>query len=109
MDNRLQPASIYLYQCPVQPDGQDPCSKDIQGIPEEAKEVVQVKGQTGFYADGDLCADESTNWKMTWYPNCMVMTRRLYWKEGNTIYLLKLMWGGGIDKEMMIRIAGSLK
>jgi hypothetical protein len=109
MDNRAQPANIYIYQCPVQPDGQDPCNKDIQGIPEEVKEVVQVKGQTGFYADGDLCADESTNWKKVWYPNCMDLTQRLYWKEGNTIYLLKLMWGGGIDKEMMIRIAENLK
>jgi len=109
LDLSAKPPVIYLYQCPAQADGQDPCTQDIQDIPAEVKESLAVHHQSGFYAKGDLGADESTQWKTTWFPNHMFLTQRLFWKEGNTIYLLKLMWGGGIDQGMMIQIAESLK
>jgi hypothetical protein len=109
LDLNAQPPVIYLYQCPAQSDGQDPCAQEILEIPVEAKEPAQVHQQPGFYAKGDMGADESTNWEMTWFANHMFLTQRLSWTEGQTSYLLKLMWGGGIDQTMMIEIAESLQ
>ena len=109
LDLTVKPPVIYLYQCPAKTDGQDPCTEDTQTIPAEVREPVQVNHQPGFYAKGELCADESSNWKMRWVTEFMFMTRRLYWKEGDTVYLMQLMWGGLIDRETMIRIAESIK
>jgi hypothetical protein len=109
LDLTTKPPLIYLYQCPAQTDGQDPCTRFTRDVPEDVREALRIHAQPGFYAKGDLGADESTNWKMTWMPETMFMTRRLYWEEGDTAYLLQLMWGGLIDRETMIRIAESVK
>lgn len=109
LDLNAKPPVIYLYQCPAQADGQDPCTQNTQAIPADAREPVLIQRQSGFYARGDLGADETSNWKMIWRPEDMFQTRRLYWKEGDTAFLLQLMWGGGIDQKMMIQIAENLK
>jgi hypothetical protein len=109
MDLTSKPPVLYLYQCPAKSNGPNPCAQNIEGIPPDVKEGVTVHGQSGFYAKGDLGADESTNWQMKWFTDILFLTRRLTWQEGDTVYLLQLMWGGLLEKEAMTSIAESIR
>jgi hypothetical protein len=82
---------------------------EYKRYPSGVKEPLQINRQAGYYAKGDLGTDESTNWKMKWFPDILFLTRRLVWQEGDTVYLMELMWGGLVDKEEMHVVAESVK
>jgi hypothetical protein len=107
-DSMFSKPAIYLLQC-RQPQGTSgPCVKDLEAIPADVRETVQINGAAGIYAKGLVVTSPETG-KTEWSTDNFFHLQQIFWQAKGVSFQMQVMWGEGIDKDQMIAMANSIQ